>query len=182
MIPYPRNWPNKPNTIQIEAMDLTQTPYKPFQSSGTDNASFAIDGPSARDISTAYRYSAPVFNPSELYKSIFCPASVKWMSEQITARLNGVHPEGKRIVVPDKSILSVIDSYYNNGKFMDVDLVRKQTIMHIVETIKNEMEVETINNGLSIWNTIFTPDTGLTQMNDVKLNERRPTLSWAWNY
>ena len=183
MIPYPHSWPNQPSEEQKQGLSMTTTPYKNFLSSSTDSVCSSIRGPTAHDINLSYRYASPVGSLNELYKSVFSISSVDWISDQVTSRLAGVHPEGKNIIVPDETILSVLDSFWNNGLYMDVDLVRQQTVMFIVESVKNDMEMEVKNNSYNIWNTIaFTPDKGLVQTNDIKLNERRYSPSWVWNY
>lgn len=182
MIPYPHHWPKDPSEIQREAMQMTQTPYNRFQSSPSDNINRGLVDYTNIDPNKFYRYAVPVMSQSNLYKSVFAQPSVDWISDQITSRLNGVHPDNKNIIVPDNTILSVLDSYYNNGKFMDAELIRQQTVMFIVENIKNEYLSEKLNSKLSVWNTIFTPNMGMAQTNDIILNDRKRTSSWVWNY
>jgi len=182
MIPYPRDWPKPPNEEQKLEQYLTTTPYKGWDTSPQDSYLSADRGPPARDVNLAFRYAAPVCSESEMYKSVFCQSSVDWVSDQVTSRLAGLHPEGKNIIVPDPTILSVLDSFYNNGFYMDVDLARQQTVMFISEAVRNDMTMEQQNDKLSVWNSIFTPDKGMAQINGIKLNERKPATSWAWNY
>jgi len=54
--------------------------------------------------------------------------------------------------------------------------------MFIVDQVKSEFELRAINDNLSIWVTMYTPETTLRKFNDIKLNERRGTHYYYWNY
>jgi hypothetical protein len=184
MLPYPHFWPRHPTKEQELDYRVSTEPYKFFESkSDSDSASkFALDFPNNRNVNVSYRYSAFTAAKDPLYTSLYCDSSISWMSNQITARLKGVHPEGKDIVVPAETILSVADSYAHNGKYTDLELIKQQVVMMIVEHVINDFESTKVNNNLSVWNSIFTDDKGLTRKNDIKLNNRRRTPFYSWNY
>lgn len=111
---------------------------------------------------------------SDVYYSFFGKANVNYISSQITSRLNGVHPEGKNIIVPNDKIISVMDSFYKNT-YRDVDKLTMMTISYIVDYIKNEYEIEKQNNNLNIWVINHPPEYGMQRTPTIKLKEKRPT-------
>lgn len=159
---------------------MVTSPYEAQQlSSSTDNSSNSSLNTNA--INTWYRYPVHVGYDDPNYTSIFSKESVDWMSGQISLLLGGVHPEGKTIIVPDESILSVTDSWYQGTQYT-LDMLQEMVIMHIVEQIKNDFQITTQNNKLSAWVMKYDITTGLKRMNGIKLNEKRGTPFYSWNY
>lgn len=160
-----------------ETLNMIYTPYSVnARSSLTDNYRNADTN---SDIN--YRYSAFSYADDSDYKDIFSSQSINWISNQITIRLKGVHPEGKNIVVPDKTILSVLDSFWNKT-FKDSQRIREQVVLYIVDYVKNDFQVTEQNDKLSPWVQLYSEDTGLKRFNDIKLAERRPTHYYSWHY
>jgi hypothetical protein len=184
MLPYPREYPKAPSKEQIYNVASTRTPVVfPSLTNPTDSFLNGVTTDRAgEDVDQWYRYAA--FSERELpvYRELFGQGSLDWISNQITRRLKGVHPEGKNILVPDESILSVLDTYWNHATLYDPELIMQQTVTFIVETIKNDFQNERQNASLSIWNSIFTPDLGMRQHGPIKLNERKRNAYWSWNY
>jgi hypothetical protein len=116
------------------------------------------------------------------YFDFFSKININYISYQITQRLEGVHPEKKHIIVPDETIISVMDSIYNST-YRDVDKLTMMTIMYIVDYIKSEYQIEQQNNRLNIWVTQYTPETGLKRVPEIKLRHKRPTpMQFNMNY
>ena len=100
----------------------------------------------------SYRFQIPIDESSQIYKKFYSQSTVQFISQQITLRLAGVHPEGKNIIVPNKTIFSVMDSIFNGGNsYHDVDVCIMQVISFIVETIKSEFQIEKNNRSLNVW-------------------------------
>jgi hypothetical protein len=120
------------------------------------------------------RNALPIDARDDVYYNMFRPDSIKKMSQLITARLRGVHPLGLNIIVPDQSIVSVMDSFWHGYK-RDSDLLPVMTVAYIVDYIKSEYQIEEQNRDLTAWVSIFPQSNGLRQHAPIKLRERRPT-------
>lgn len=146
------------NADNMETWKMLTTRYVPNAlESSTDNAKLEID---TNHVSPWLRYTA--FTPLQDadYTTLFGKESVKWMSAQITLRLKGVHPEGKEIIVPDSSILSVADSFYR-GTQLSIEMLREMIILHIVSQVTNDFQQLQQNDALSAWQTLYSMDTSL---------------------
>jgi hypothetical protein len=124
-----------------------------------------------------------VWTPRERYLTLMSPKSLEFIQTIITRMLTGVHPEGKKIVVPIDTIKSVADSVYT-AAHQDVNVMQKMIISFIVDTIKTEYVSEQRNSNLSIWVTKYDEESGMKQFNDVKLNQkmRLSDASFQWRY
>lgn len=117
-----------------------------------------------------------------VYYLFFSAKNVAFISDEITNRLTGVHPQQKNIIVPDDTIISVMDSIYNNT-YRDVDKLTMMTIQMIVDHIKTEYQTELQNSRLSAWVQNFGDETGLRQFSPIKLREKTfSTYTTQWNY
>jgi hypothetical protein len=121
------------------------------------------------------------FLPRERYLSLFADKSLRFMSQQITRLLAGVHPQNKNIVVPDSTIYSVADSVYQNTG-QSTEVMQQMVINYIVDSIKTEYENTAKNNALTIWVTKYDQETGMKQFNDVKLNNKMRRSYMQWKY
>ena len=122
-------------------------------------------------INNNLRYAAGWYTNADRYNSFFSKQSIAYISQTITQFLNGVHPEGKNIIVPEATILSVADSVYQyTGQ--PADVMQRMVIQYIVDTIKTEYVTINKNNDLNIWVTRYDQSSGLKQFNDVKLNKK----------
>ena len=119
----------------------------------------------------------------DLYYMFFSKRNLDFISNQITLRLEGVHPQGKHIIVPDDKILSVMDSIYNTAH-IEIDGMTMMTISYIVDHIKNEYEIENQNKKLNKWVIQYTNDsnTGLVSHPKIKIREKRPAFTFNMNY
>jgi hypothetical protein len=125
---------------------------------------------------------APIpFDARTIYYNFFSKDNINYMSREITKKLNGVHPKNMNIIVPNKTIISVMDSIYNNTP-KDIDKMIMMTISYISDYIRNEYEIEAQNSKLNIWVTNFGEETSLRQHSGIKLNEKRTPLHFNMNY
>jgi hypothetical protein len=167
------------NEENIRTYDMTVTPYQVNAlSSSTDNSDRDVD---TNAVNVWYRNVAFTSANDPAYTKLFSQPSVNWMSAQITLRLKGVHPDGKNIVVPDYTILSVADSFYQ-GTQLTIEMLQEMVILHIVDQIRNDYQLTQQNDKLSIWVTNYNMDSGLRKFNDYKMNEKRGTYFHSWNY
>jgi hypothetical protein len=169
---------NRENALSLR---MLESPYKVNDlPSETDSSSRAID---TNHISPWYRNVAFTAAQDPDYTNLFSQPSINWISAQITLRLRGVHPEGKDIVVPDYTILSVADSWYN-GTQLSIEMLQEMTILHIVDIIKNDYQTMEQNDKLSAWVQLYDMTTGMNKWDKgaIKLNEKRGTSYYSWNY
>jgi hypothetical protein len=126
------------------------------------------------DYNKEYRYQIYA-SYTEKQKLLFSPWSINLMSKQITFFLKDVHPEGKDIIVPNNTIISVADSFYENT-VAHLEVLQQMIVKFIVNSIIEEYQQIKQNNNLSIWVTKYDVESGLQQFNSVKLNnkKRRP--------
>ena len=153
-------------------------PYSfPQENSSTTDAQSSYKG--LNSINKNYRYL--FFQSMDTYDYFMSKPSVDLMSGEITRKLEGVNPDGKNIIVPDDTILSVADSMYESYK-MDIKVLQEMTINYIVSSIKTEYQITENNNKLSIWVTKYDIDSGLQRINGIKLNNKRRNNYSYWKY
>ena len=105
--------------------------------------------------------------------NFFSNDTVNFISKKITQLLEGVHPENKHIVVPDKNIIAVMNQVYSNFRPPVGDIYSRlhitsqnkiedytpEMIDQVIETIssyvRNTMEMEENNSKLTIWTTVY---------------------------
>ncbi len=112
----------------------------------------------------------------------------------IKESLQGVHPEGKNIIVPLETIASVISNIFQNvnrtqiGDIYtvftipqetprnDVHTINEQTVQAIVSMLRNQFEIEENNKKLTVWNTMYGDfnKEGLRSHPPIKLRNRHP--------
>jgi hypothetical protein len=106
-------------------------------------------------------------------KFLFNPSRLKIYQNKISDLLEGVHPEGKKIVVPIQSISHVLWQCYENRTQQLGDMYSKyhisgiqknrddtrdivdRAINIIVSQIRDEYEREECNKKLTIWTTLY---------------------------
>ena len=114
--------------------------------------------------------------PRSHYKSyhrLTSSNTLVYMSFEITRRLEGVLP-GRHIVIPDATIISVLDTMYTNYP-ADSYVALMSTIAYVVEYVRTEFQQEKQNNELSIWVNGKEGNWGLQRYDQLKLREKRPT-------
>lgn len=129
--------------------------------------------------------------------------TVKTISSKISELLQGVHPENKRIIVPNETIYNIMDNIYYSYRPMTGDIYSRynvpngtttesyvqdmidQVIEVIVSQIKIDYETEANNAKLSVWTTVLGEfnDHQLRSHPVIKLRNRRPApMQFNMNY
>ena len=125
------------------------------------------------------------------------------ISNKITELLQGVDPQNRPIIVPDKTICSLMNDIYASFRPATGDIYTRyiipsgtstqsyvqsmidQVIEVIVSNVKNTLEMEENNEKLTIWTTVygdFNKD-GLRQHPPLKIRHKRPApMQFNMNY
>lgn len=129
-------------------------------------------------------------------EELFCQKNIREMSEKISHLLKGVDPNGRNIIVPDKTIVSVMSDIYNNfvpkdignvwSRSIDPTSTLKQgvqdviddTIKVIVSDVKNNIGTIENNKKLSIWTTVLGDFNAHGMMAHSKIKVRHNTLNY----
>jgi hypothetical protein len=128
------------------------------------------------------RTTVPRSYSRNVYYTFFCTENLDYISLEITNRLKGVHPDGKNIIVPKETILSVMDNIYNHT-FPDPDKMTMMVIEFITNHISNEFGIEANNNKLSAWIQIYPEESGMQRHPQIKLKEKTISqYTTQWNY
>lgn len=133
----------------------------------------------SRNIYNIERSSVPHSFEKELYYKYFSLKNIDYISSEITNRLKGVHPENKNIIVPESTIISVMDSMYYST-FRDFDKMTIMTINYIVEYITNEFAITKNNSSLNIWSINNVSEFDMDRVSKIKMREKRPS-SFVFN-
>lgn len=130
------------------------------------------------------------------------PETVGMVSKRITHFLKGIDQLGRDIVVPDETILNVMDQVLlnfrpevgdiftrhhiiNKRQFETFNNLINEVVEIIVSQIKNEEMTLKCNRQLSVWNTIYGEHNahGLRQHAPIKINRKRPqSMAFFENY
>jgi hypothetical protein len=133
------------------------------------------------------------YNQANAYNLYFNTQTVSTISKKITELLSGVDRYNRPIIVPDKTILDIMDtvklyfrpqtgdiySRYNipNGENCPsyIQQMVDQVIEIIVSDVRNNLETEEYNSTLTVWTTLFGDfnEKGLRSHSVIKTKERR---------
>ena len=115
-------------------------------------------------VNSDYRYTGYTGEDRPEYKSFFNARVVQLISYEITKRLKSKW--NQTITIPKTSILSVMDSVFQNtyGAGSDWPTMIEMVINYVVQSINDEREVIEQNNKLSAWVQKYDKDTGLAQL------------------
>ena len=137
------------------------------------------------------------------YKYLFEDCTIKTMSNKISQLLEGVDPQGRKIVYPNERIREVVSQVFNNSKRPDIGDIRSkdiipeeqirndvrfiinQSIGIITKTIRTEIGMAENNKKLSIWNTVYGDfnEKGLRAHPPIKILKNTPQLmAFNMNY
>lgn len=132
----------------------------------------------------------------------FDAQTVSTISKKITQLLQGVDPKGRPIIIPDKTIYSVMSTLQDNYQPPTGDIHSRytipsreqksmvqslidQTIEILTADVRNNYAVEESNSRLSIWTTVlgdFNPH-NLRSFPPIKILKKRPaTMQFNMNY
>ena len=128
-------------------------------------------------------------------KKYFSDKTVRVISAKITDLLTGVDPHGRPILIPDKTILSVMSEIYKSYRPPVGDIHSRyiippkrsagdnyiqtmidQTIEVITSDIRNSIGMEENNKKLTIWTTLYGDFNkhGLQQTSQIKIRNKHP--------
>ena len=134
---------------------------------------------------------------------LFEPDTIRNISKKISELLEGVHPDGKTIIVTDNVIGNVLSTIASNCAAASIgDIYTRYNIAHdrpiyytteiinrTIETIvsyyKTEYGMIENNKNLSIWNSILggQNELGLLPHSKIKLREKHPQyMAFNMNY
>ena len=140
------------------------------------------------------RYVGYIDDNSDLKQYYFNDNIVNTISAKITELLNGVDPENRSIIVPKKTIWSVMNDIYNSytpptgdiysryiispGSRFDsyIQNMIDQVIELITSDVRNNLGIEEHNRQLTIWTTVYGDfnQHGLRQVPPIKIRNKHP--------
>lgn len=133
-----------------------------------------------------YSFYTPAYdwNNDQKYASLISQITVNMVSEKITQQLEGVHPEGKKIIVPDLTIRNMLSSKFKLFPSYDQPKIIDESVGMIVGFIRNDFQAIKTNQQYSIWTTILGENNeyGMTAMPPIKLNRKQKNKIFMWNY
>ena len=135
-------------------------------------------------------------------KEFFSKKNIDKVSHKITELLIGVDHNNRNIIVPDKTIGSVMSAVYGTFRPETGDIYSRynipqggspdyiarmndQVINIITSDIKNTLGMEQVNSKLTVWTTVLGDfnESGLRSHQPIKLRERRPSpMLFHMNY
>ncbi len=128
---------------------------------------------------------------------------VSTISTKLTQLLMGVDKRNRPIIIPDASIINIMDSVYQNfrpqtgdifsryimpnGENTDnyVDSMINQTIEIIYAQVKDNIEIDYNNSKLSVWTTVLGTmnENGLRSHGPIYTRQKRPQpMAFNMNY
>lgn len=134
-------------------------------------------------------------------EGFFSKKNIEYISSKITELL-GVNKDNRRIIVPDKTICSVMSAIYENfipetgdihsryilPKLQESNYIKNMTekVINIITTdVRVNLGMDESNRNLSIWTTVLGDfnEHGLHSHSKIKLRERRPQpMMFNMNY
>ena len=133
------------------------------------------------------------YDPINDDDELFSPENIKLISRKVTQLLMGVDPKNRPIIVPDKTIGSVLSSVFStfvpqnigdiNSRFIlpcnepcsNNQAIIDQAIEIIVSDVRNNLGVEQCNETLSIWDSVLGDFNrhGLMPHPQIKINNNK---------
>lgn len=133
----------------------------------------------------------------------FDVSTVRTISHKVTELLQGVDPQNRPIIVPNKTICSVMNDIYSSYRPPTGDIFSRyivpsgtssesyvqnmidQVIEVITSDVRNNLGMEECNKKLSIWTTVLGDFNahGLQQHPKIKVRHKRPNpFQFHMNY
>ena len=132
----------------------------------------------------------------------FSPETVKIISTKVTQLLQGVDEKNRPIIVPNRTICSLMSTVYHNFKPRTGDIYSRyhiptdqgpsyvqnmvdQVIEIIVSQVKSELGFQQCNAKLTKWTSVLGTHNkhGLTQVPPIKVLQKRPDpMMFNMNY
>ncbi len=121
------------------------------------------------------------FYQEQARSQFFNKYTVSYISKDVTKKIfQEIH---KRITVPDEQILDTMWSVFDQYDYVSPKEQIDMTVSLIVRIIADEEEMITKNNNLNIEVIKYLPDTGMQQINGIKLNNKGVTkMLFNYNY
>jgi hypothetical protein len=163
-----------------------------------------IDVDPEKDINLDYtRHSGYQDSSSEFQKKYYNINTVNTISKKLTELLRGVDHLNRPIVIPNKSIVNIMDSVYQSFRPQTGDIFSRftmpnglnsddyiqslidQTIEIIYSDVKNNMEMDQYNKKLSVWTTVLGDfnDNQLRSYPPIKVLNKHPQyMAFFENY
>ena len=127
-------------------------------------------------------YAIPTEQRNVMYASpqalrnLFSEENIEYVSKRCTECLQGVHPEGLKIIIAKPVIINVLDQVFTYYQQATVEPMLEQAIYVIVNDTKNFYETIEQNNKLNIWVTkqggLEENAWGLASVPNVKIKQR----------
>jgi len=136
------------------------------------------------------------WDPNSLgYGILMSDITVSLVSQKCTELLAGVHPEGRPIVFPPKSIANVLDSVYQShtpqvgdiySRYFQANITPRNDVAEMINRaikiitsqVRNEYEIAEQNSKLSVWTTVYGDfnEHGLRRHSQItQINNRGPS-------
>jgi hypothetical protein len=131
---------------------------------------------------------------NDCIRKYFSTNTLRIISAKITQLLQGVDQENRPIIVPDKTISSVMSEIYNSYRPPTGDIYSRyiipsgtnsddyvqnmidQTIEVITSDVRNNLGMDEINKNLTIWTSVYGDFNrhGLRQVPPIKIRNKHP--------
>jgi hypothetical protein len=135
-------------------------------------------------------------------RRFYAKSNINKISRKITELLMGVLKNNRPIIVPDKTICSVMSAVYQSfrpetGDIYTRYIIPKEREQNYVQTmideviniittnVKNNLGMDEVNSKLSIWTTVLGDfnEHGLRSHSKIRLREKRPMpMQFNMNY
>jgi hypothetical protein len=141
-------------------------------------------------------------NDDGCIQKFYSQETVEIISHKVSELLQGVHPEGKKLIVPNKIICGMMSAVQDTYRPPTGDIYSRyiipsgkgasdyvqdmidQVIEIIVTQAKTHYEMDECNRKLTVWNTVlgdFNP-VGLQSHSFIKINEKKAPMLFNMNY
>ena len=145
-------------------------------------------------INESYQRYVGYSDNSDMLQRFFTQGTINMISAKVSQLLDGVDPQNRKIIVPDRTIANVMDSIYTNYRPRTSDIYGRynvpsgdtcndyitdmtdQVIEFIYSDVRNNLEMDQNNEKLSAWNTVLGDfnSNNLRSHPVIKIREKRP--------
>ena len=121
------------------------------------------------------------------FQEYFSLDRLQFAQNKITTLLQGLHPEGKSIVVPLDTIRHVLTRFFDN-KRDNTWRMYDNAIDTIVSQIREEFQINEQNDKLSHWVTQYSHNVdsawnrGIRQVPPIKIRQKTTNRGFVYNY
>ena len=112
------------------------------------------------------------FSPGEDFEDYFSPRTLETISAKCTQNLQGVHPEGREIVVSHDVLRHVRDAIFENARGPVFEMV-DNVINTVVTRIRDEFDTIEQNNRLTRWVVKYDEQHGLRKHAPIYARRKR---------